>query len=146
MPFLRKVLADYADILTAYEKERETPKAVRVIITGNTPRKQILADSPRYASIDGRPSDLSSDISAAYIPMISDVWNKHFTWRGKGPMPEPEKAHLLDMVKQASERHRRLRFWGEPQNAGVWKQLLASGVDLLNVDDLDALRRFHDEK
>ena len=35
-----------------------------------------------------------------------------------------------------------VRFWATPKNEAVWSALYLAGVDLINADDLDALRRF----
>lgn len=141
---LRKVLAEYAGMLTVVEKGKVTEKAITAVLSGNAAqaRAEILADSPQYAGIDGRPSDLSSDVPASLLPLVSESWGSQFKWRGEGPLPDGEKSKLLEMVKKAHEQGRRVRFWGTPDKADFWKVLREAGVDLLNADDLDGLQKF----
>jgi hypothetical protein len=139
---LRNALANYAEMLTVVENGKLAEKAVTVVISGRVPREQIAADALRYAAIDGDMSDLQSALPADLVPWVSDSWRNHFKWRGQGPMPEEEKAKLLELVRKSHQANRRLRFWGTPDNRATWTELRAAGVDLLNTDDLAGLRRF----
>lgn len=139
---LAKVLAEYADILSSVEDGKLTERAVSVIISGNRPEANIAASSPRYCSIDGRFSDLASDKSVHLLPLISDNWTKHFTWKGEGKFPTAERAKLREIVEQAHKSGRRVRFWGTPEKVELWKELRAAGVDLINTDDLEGLNKF----
>jgi hypothetical protein len=117
-------------------------KAIRVVISGNRAIKEISAQKVRYAGIDGRVSDLDSPAPAHLLPWISDRWSAHFRWRGDGPMPAAEKTKLRDMVRNAHERGRLVRFWATPEKTSVWQELRAAGVDLINTDQLEQLRAF----
>ena len=63
-------------------------------------------------------------------------------WRGKGPLPEPEKAKLKALVAQAHAQGRRIRFWNAPDSPAGWSVLLEAGVDLINTDNLTGLHDF----
>jgi Glycerophosphoryl diester phosphodiesterase family len=139
---LHKTLAEYADILTTVNEGKVETKAVTVVISGNRPQETIAAQTVRYAGIDGRLSDLDSKAAADLIPLISDNWRNHFQWNGTGSFPAEERAKLRGIVKQAHERGRRVRFWGSPDTAAVWKELQAAEVDLINTDDLAGLMKF----
>jgi hypothetical protein len=141
---VRRLLVEYAEMLTVVENGKITEKAVTVILSGNAPqaREAILADSPHYAALDGRIGDLPSDLPASLLPLISESWTTLFKWRGNGPMPEEEKAKLLDIVKKIHEKGRRLRLWSLPETVEFWTVLRAAGVDLLNADDIEAMQRF----
>lgn len=139
---LHQVLAEYDDIITSVEDGAVRRRAVRAIISGNRARSLIAADSPRYASIDGRLSDLDSDAPSHLLPLISDNWRIHFRWRGEGPMPEREREKLSGIVEQAHQRGRRVRFWATPESPRLWEALHNAGVDLINTDDLAGLQRF----
>jgi glycerophosphoryl diester phosphodiesterase len=101
----------------------------------------------RYAGCDGRLTDLDSEAPAALIPMLSDLWGKHFTWRGEGTMPAEERQKLRGIVEEAHAKGRLVRFWATPDTRtsarkAVWRELLAAGVDLVNTDDLPGLQEF----
>ncbi len=144
---LHEILAGYREMLTTFGSQGRKDQAVTVIVSGNRPLELMRSQPVRYAGYDGRLTDLDSDLPADVIPMISDTWVKHFTWKGEGAMPADEKQKLSDLVRQAHARGRLVRFWATPDapspaREAVWRQLLAAGVDLLNTDDLKGLQEF----
>jgi hypothetical protein len=139
---LAKVLAKYDDILSVSRGDKFEPKAITVVVSGNCDREGIKAEAVRYAGIDGRPADLESDAPAHLMPWVSANWAFLFKWKGDGPMPEEERAKLKEFVAKAHKAGRLVRFWATAENAAVWEQLLAAGVDLINTDQLPELRKF----
>lgn len=144
---LDRILAEYQDIFTSFDPNGRSDKAALVIISGNRPREFMEAQKLRYAGYDGRLTDLDSESSADFIPMISDRWGNHFTWNGTGEMPTGEYEKLRKIVQKAHEKGRLVRFWATPDNPSparenLWRQLLLVGVDLINTDDLEGLRQF----
>ncbi|HEV3344026.1 MAG TPA: phosphatidylinositol-specific phospholipase C/glycerophosphodiester phosphodiesterase family protein [Pirellulales bacterium] len=139
---LAKLLAEYDDIVSAVRDGRVQTKAVTVVVSGNRARESIAAETVRHVGIDGRLSDLDSDLPSHLIPLISDNWLLHFRWRGEGPFPDDERARLRDIVSRAHRHGRRVRFWATPESTSLWRELLAAEVDLINTDDLPGLERF----
>ena len=139
---LQKVLPHYQEMLTRVEDGKLIEGAVRVIISGDRPQKQIRESQTRYVGIDGRLSDLDSKQPAHLLPLISDRWTSHFKWRGAGPMPSDEKLKLKKIVRQAHDKGRRVRFWATPENKAVWQELYDADVDLMNTDRLAELQKF----
>jgi len=139
---LREVLARYRGILSSVTDGRLTSRAVTVVISGNRPLTAIAADSPRYAGIDGRLTDLDSNLPAHLMPLISDHWGRHFRWPGDGPMPADQRTRLRAIVAKVHAHGRRVRFWATPDRPAMWAALDAAGVDLINTDDLAGLEQF----
>jgi hypothetical protein len=139
---LAKVLAEYGDIISTVRDGNIESKAVSVVISGDRPRATMLAERVRYAGLDGRLSDLDSDLPPDFLPLVSDNWNLHFKWRGQGPMGEADCKKLADVVAKAHARGRRIRFWATPENIEAWRELRAAGVDMINTDDLSGLEAF----
>ena len=139
---LREVLSKYAEMLTTVENGKVRPGAVTVVISGNRPKIDANDAGPRYAGLDGRTSDLASDVPAHLMPMISDNWTSQFRWTGNGPMLESERAKLHEIVTKAHAAGRVVRFWATPENEQVWRELRSAGVDLINTDQLDRLAAF----
>ena len=139
---LSKVLARYSDVLAGFRDGKQRAGPVTAIISGNRAMKRIAEDKVRLAGIDGRLSDLDSDLPAHLMPLISDNWRNHFTWSGTGPMPLAEREKLRAVVKKAHRDGRRVRFWNTPEKTAVWAALYAADVDLINTDDLARLQRF----
>ncbi len=139
---LSKLLARYPDVFTCVRDGKRKAGAVTAIVSGNRAQATIAAETTRYAAIDGRLSDLDGDQPSHLMPLISDRWGSHFSWRGSGPMPAAERDKLRTIVEKAHRAGRRVRLWATPENLDVWKELEAARVDLINTDDLDGLRRF----
>ncbi|GAA5044298.1 hypothetical protein HNP84_004597 [Thermocatellispora tengchongensis] len=143
---LDRVLHEYRKMLTTYHKGRVKPGAITVVISGDRPRALMAAQERRYAFYDGRLSDLGQG-GASLIPLISDNWTNHFTWRGEGEMPQAERDKLRQIIATAHRDGQRVRFWATPDAAGpareaIWRELVAADVDHINTDDLAGLRQF----
>jgi hypothetical protein len=139
---LAKLLADYADIISVVREGKFEPKAVNVIISGSRPRELMAAEQVRYAGLDGRWADLDSDLPANFMPLVSDNWAIYFRWKGQGPISDADRAKLDEAVAKAHHHGRKIRFWGAPDNPSAWRLLSASGVDLINTDNLGGLEDF----
>jgi glycerophosphoryl diester phosphodiesterase len=129
-------------MLTRFETDRTITNAVTVTISGNRPREYLQQQSVRFAAYDGRLTDLDSNSSPSLIPLVSDNWQAHFQWRGNGPLSEPERMRLRELVRRAHEQGRAIRFWANPDQPAGWDALRQAGVDLINTDNLSGLRDF----
>jgi hypothetical protein len=139
---LDRVLVRYAEMLSVTRKGKYEEKAITVVVSGNRARDAIAAQEVRYAGIDGRPGDLDATLPADLMPWISASWSSVFSWKGDGPMPAEERQKLREFVRKAHAHGRLVRFWATPERPEFWKELRAAGVDLINTDRLDDLRRF----
>ncbi|HLN30768.1 MAG TPA: phosphatidylinositol-specific phospholipase C/glycerophosphodiester phosphodiesterase family protein [Gemmataceae bacterium] len=139
---LDKVLARYADILSVTRHGKFEQKGITAVVSGNRAQEVMAAQEVRYAGIDGRTTDLDSEVPADLMPWISGNWGFLFHWRGAGPIPANDRAKLLEFVRKAHQHGRKLRFWATPERVEVWKELQATGVDLINTDKLADLQRF----
>lgn len=142
-PVLRSTLEKYREMLTTFETGGEvTTRAVRVIISGSRPRALMEAQSLHYAGYDGRLPDIGQGASSEFMPLISSSWSSAFKWLGRGPMPDAERAKLVDIVTRAHDEGRKVRFWAIPHRETLWKELLEAGVDFINADDLPRLQLY----
>ncbi len=139
---LGRLLNEYRDIVSGVEDGRFRTRAVDVVISGDRPKTLIADDARRRAGIDGRLSDLDSELPADLMPLISDRWSSHFRWRGEGDIPPQEREKLRSIVRRAHESGRRVRFWATPESESLWRELIAAGVDHINTDQLDRLQGF----
>jgi glycerophosphoryl diester phosphodiesterase len=139
---LAKVLEDYREMLTRFTPDKIERRAVTAILSGNRPREMLEKQKVRYAAMDGRLSDLETNPPLHLVPMVSDNWRPHFTWRGEGQFPEAERKALHDIVKKAHGQGRLIRFWASPDRAESWREQCRAGVDLINTDRLGPLREF----
>lgn len=139
---LDAVLAKYSEMLATTEDGVHRAGPVVVIISGDRPIASVTADATRYVGIDGRLSDLESDQPVSLLPLISDNWSQHFKWGGTGRIPPDELKTLKDLVEKIHQQRRRVRFWATPDTPAAWQVLREAGVDLINTDDLEGLRKF----
>jgi hypothetical protein len=137
-----RVLARYADIFSVIDNGTFQQKAVTAVISGNRAPEVLAGQRVRYAGLDGRISDLGSKVPAHQMPWISDRWTAHFHWQGDGPMPAEERAKLRQLVQNAHQSRRLVRFWATPELPAVWSELRSAGVDLINTDKLTELQNF----
>ncbi|MCA9192936.1 MAG: ChbG/HpnK family deacetylase [Planctomycetales bacterium] len=137
---LSQVLNRYRELFEPRDAKTKAP--VQAVISGNRPFARLQADQNRLCGLDGRISDLDSNLPASIMPLISDNWGLHFRWRGDGVMPADERSRLHEIVRKAHTAGRRVRFWATPENESVWKELLAAEVDHINTDQLTRLAAF----
>jgi len=143
---LSSVLKKYRDILTVFEGDEIRPGAMTVIISGNRAASLMLSENVRYAGLDGRLSDVDLGLHPSLMPFLSDDWTRYFKWSGEGRLLPKERDQLKAMVEKAHARGYRVRFWAAPDNPAGWAVLKDAGVDLINTDDLEGLRRFLSSK
>jgi hypothetical protein len=137
---LAQALKPYAAILSGMQDGQWRPRQIDVIISGSRPIDLVAKDKERLAAIDGRLGDLENGPPADLMPLVSDNWNDHFTWRGKGPLPAAERAKLRALAQTAHAQNRRLRFWATPDAPAFWQELQTAGVDVIGTDDLALLQ------
>lgn len=106
---IHEQLADYKKMLTKFSKSGVKQRAITMIISVNRPRELIEEQTIRYATFDGRMSDLETNVPNDFMPIISDNWTKHFTWQGVGEVPEYEREKLNNIVKEAHNQGQILR-------------------------------------
>lgn len=136
---MKVALARHGTMLTRFADGPTRTNAVTVIISGNRPILTIAAETNRLAALDGRLSDLEILPPAHVMPLISDNWRSHFTWRGEGEMDGTELGKLRGLVARVHENGRRIRFWGVADTPAAWQLQFETGVDLINTDKLAEL-------
>ena len=141
-PVLRAVLSQYGEILTTFQSGVKRTNAITVIVTGKRSKEMFDGENVRLAAYDGTMSDLDSSDPATFIPWISADWNTLFKWKGAGALPADEQRRLAGIVTRAHQQGRRVRFWGAPDNRNFWEAMRTAGVDLINTDDLEGLKKF----
>lgn len=141
---LDAVLRRYADILTIYAGDTVVEGPVVVVISGERAINAMRRAPVRFAGVDGRLADLelTPRASRAFMPLVSDSWDRITKWKGAGPAPDNVRPDVERAVARAHAQGQQLRFWGTPDDTAVWHLLRDAGVDLIGADDLDALQDF----
>jgi hypothetical protein len=133
--------------VTSYGDWGTNERPISVTISGNRPRRYMERQDVRYAGYDGRSSDIGTDVTPDFMPLVSDSWQRNFTWTGVGPIPAAERERLRSWADWSDQNGIRLRLWATPDAAGpareaVWNELLDADVEHINTDDLPGLRDF----
>jgi hypothetical protein len=140
---LKPLLEKYRNILTSYNKGVITERAVTVVLSGHKPYNMIRNESSRLVFIDKDLRKIVRDTMAVNIyTMASCKYSKLLKWNGYGSLPENQKQKLINYVNMAHSRGERVRLWSSPENKTVWDELLKCGVDLINTNQLVALKKF----
>ena len=138
---LERQLENYKPMLTLFEADKITTNAVTIILSGNRPRDYVAKQPKRWVAIDGRLPDLAENPPRSLVPLISDNWTLHFSWKG-GALPPEQSTKLNELVAKAHQQGRMLRFWAIPDRDEAWGLLHAAKVDLINTDRLAELAKF----
>jgi predicted nucleic acid-binding Zn ribbon protein len=143
MTSLDALLSEYDEMLSRVdEKGNFEARAVTVVLTGRADRRRAASGASRRVFFDGTIGDLTraEPPPVDLVPLVSDKWDKHFSWNGTGTMPSDELSRLKDLATKARSQGRLLRFWASPDTAEAWSTLREAGVSLINTDQPAAAR------
>ncbi len=140
---LKKLLLPYRTLLQHYENGILQPGPILIFLSGNRAIDLVQQETLRLVGIDGRPNDIGKGYSADFMPVISDNYRKHLSWRGKKKNKKPaELVALKEWITKAHQEGKKVRLWATPERKKVWRALLEAGVDFLNTDELRDLEVF----
>jgi hypothetical protein len=140
---LKPLLEKYRSILTGYENGKVINRKITIVISGNKPYAIIKGELKRLAFIDEDLKEAAKDtVYNTIAPMASCKYTKLIKWAGVGTMPVTERQLLCSYVMAAHKYGKKVRLWASPENKTVWQELLKCGVDLINTDQLVALKNF----
>ena len=140
---LKPLLEKYRHMLSGYENGKVHYGMVTIVLSGHKPYDMIKNETSRLAFIDEDLRKIGTDSALTDVyPMASCRYSSLLTWRGNGDMPAHEKALLCQYVQKAHSMGKKVRLWASPEDKHVWETLLSCGVDLINTDELVALKNF----
>lgn len=140
---LKPLLEKYSNILTSYNNGVITERAVTIVLSGHKPYDILKNEANRLVFVDKDLRKSARDtVGTNMHAMASCKYSKLIKWNGYGSLPENEKKKLVSYVNMAHSRGERVRLWASPENKTVWNELLKCGVDLINTNQLVALKKF----
>ena len=110
------------------------PKAVKVLITGNTPKPEDFKNYPDFIFFDGRPQYDYTPEQLERIGLVSDSFDKYSHWNGKGAIIAPEKDKINQVIHKVHNWGKPVRFWGTPDGVTAWNTFHDIGIDIINTD------------
>jgi len=137
---LHETLQDYTDILTSWTNTGAGPGPVVVVLSGNRATRLVESEPVRYVALDGRAEEDRSAMTADVMPLVS------VDWESVEAQSENERlAAARSLVERFHAEGRKVRFWGTPDRAALWRSLVAMGVDYIGTDDPRRLQRLLQE-
>ncbi len=146
IPFLDSILKNYDVMLTKFVDGKKITGSVRVLVDHCGNDAYVLNSNPRYLSLSGNLNDADKKPGKDIMPRISFSYNSLLQWKGKGEIPETEKEKLKAFMQKVHSNGYEVRMWAAGNKKKVWKELVAAGVDWINVDRLKKFRKFMTEK
>lgn len=154
MPFILRALQPLRSkgYLTTFENGTLKQSAITVIGTGNTPLGSVLSLEPRDYFFDAPLTDLGTNPanvtwSPSIAPIASTDYEVAVAWDGIDDITDAQRQIIENLVGTAHNLGIKARFWDTPgwpifARNKVWQQLLQSGADWLNADDLKSASNF----
>jgi hypothetical protein len=138
--------------LTTFENGTLKQSAVTAVGTGNTPLDGVLALEPRDLFFDAPLTGLGTNPANAtwsvnISPIASTDYEVAVGWDGIQNITDEQRSAIEDLVNAAHGLGMKARFWDTPgwpifARNRIWQQLMDSGADWLNADDLEAASEF----
>ncbi|CUS13610.1 unnamed protein product [Tuber aestivum] len=132
------------DYLASIQDDVLIPGPVTVIGTGSTPLDAIRPLSTRDYFFDGVLRTLDSqNITKVISPVASAQLSSTVGKVGHEGLNATQRGMVKRQVEEAHKKGIFVRYWDLPGwpvslRNRVWRDLVGAGVDLLNVDDLEA--------
>lgn len=136
---LKKEMKPYEKYFCRLENGFYIPGAILFFISGNRPLITLPAESNRIAFLDGTFADINKNISPYLMPVISDNYQKYFTWNGYGEMPQDQYRKMKEMVERVHAENKMFRWWGAPETERTKRLFKKMQIDLIGTDDLNLL-------
>lgn len=115
---------------------------VKFVITGNQPPAADFKQYPSWIYFDGNINNPEHIQQIDRIGIFSDNFRKYTQWNGKGRIPGKEIPRLNEVIEKAHSLHKKIRFWGGPDNINTWYTFIDLKVDYINTDRIEELAVF----
>ncbi len=138
---LDDLLARYPEVFTRWTRGQVTRGPVSAVLSGRRAHDLLRDDPDRFVALDGRIWEDRSGVSVDIMPLVSINWDDTMGPGGRWDTSE-RMTNAARYVGVVHAEGRRVRFWGTPDQAGLWSALLSIGVDYLGADDIRRLARF----
>lgn len=143
---LHEMLLEYQDMLTHVDQGQEIPGPVQVILVGWFPPLEELAAMPvRCVAVQAYYRELPlghAQIPSHLLRLLSVQYQRHFAWRGIGPVPREFEAHLAELTAaRDAVPGRMLRVFKVPRHSAVYDALQKGGVDFIGTKKLSSSAR-----
>ncbi len=118
-------------------------KHMSILITGEFDR-DLLSKSKdgKELLLDGRLSNIDSNISKEHMPIISIKITDLIRWNGYRKIRRQEALKLKSIIDRVHLSGRKIRFWNVKDDYQAWNVLRALEVDIIGVDDIEKYYKY----
>lgn len=132
-PLLKKVLAQYKDILTSYSNNSIIQRPIVVSILGGKNDEFWLKDSLRYCGIELSIEQACDSLN----PFLYTQFRMH-----AGNPENVSNSYYIKAIECAHKYNRRIRANAGEDKEYNWNALLKYGIDFIHTDDLIGVNKF----
>jgi hypothetical protein len=137
---LHRKLNPHRELLTRLEDGQVVSGPVRILLSGERPIELATQATNRLVFLDGRLPDIGADTRV--FSAVSLDWGQLYTWNGLDEMPHDVEQSVRRLVAETHAVGQTIRFWGTREDPTMWATLLNLDVDLIRVDDVEAMTEF----
>lgn len=139
---LEKYLLSYQEMLSSFVDGKRNKHAVKLILSGDVPRQQILRSSNRYCTLDEpiQKPDARYDGNSVSISVLN--FGKVFSWDGELNMPNMQYHSFISYIKNAHKAGRLVVLRNIPEKPNAWGIFLEANADYLEIEDIEAFVRY----
>jgi len=133
-----KTLGALVSLLKKYPALIHSPK-LKWVISGNRPAAEDFDKYPDFIWFDGELHKAYSEKALHRILMLSDNLTRYTQWKGRNALSEKDSLLLKQIISEAHQLQKPVRFWDAPDFKEAWETLMHLGVDYINTDHIEAL-------
>lgn len=136
---LKQELSPYKEYLINRQNKKGQ---LQILLSGDLPISRAFIDSlADYLFLDGRVAHIDEKILSETIPWISINFRDVCKWYGKQRPTKNELNQIINFIEKVHAQNMKVRFWNIPSTTLAWHTLIAIGVDIINVDDLEGFHK-----
>jgi len=113
--------------------------SLKITISGNSPDDSLFASFPDWIWFDGQIGKHYTPAALQKIAMLSDDFGKYSKWHGADSLPQGDRRIIETLIVKAHSLHKKVRFWGAPDDQNSWKTYMIMDVDYINTDHINDL-------
>ncbi len=143
---MQSLCASYAGILSGLENGQRKRKAVRIVLSGDVPVRQIALSENRYFHVDEDLERPDGRWNGNQIATASLSFGKLYNWNGEGNMPNMQYMGIMGQVKNGHKAGRLVLLRQIPESLNALSILDGTGADFLEVEDLKLFSTYRKNK
>lgn len=139
---LQKIFDNNNTILSSFTDGKRQKKPVKLVLSGDIPRTQMLNESNRFYTLSESIQKIDTRFDGNSISISTMNFDKLFNWDGTQNMPNMQYHSFISYMKNARKAGRSTFIMNVPENPNAWGIMLEAGADFLEIEDFEAFAVF----